>query len=548
MSTDSYNQPIRISESLSIYSGDIITLNNSEPLLVEVVDEEKQEIKLRKVTENKYLYKSKSILIFKKPLKFCDDYDKFSIFIIKKNEQNKIRLKEAYKKEYLNFDKGEFYLTNEEKWMTIAKEEGIENIVGYEEKVLDFHKDKTQEVIERKIIARKAYDNKTDDPFEYNFTFSKSVQEEKNLTWSKEITLGAAARLSIEKLIGLEFSANLEEKENKSNSITKTKTRTIEDNLKLNCPAWKETRVKLEIRKISKEIPYTATIKRKINNQVYEYFIEGKFITDDYSESRCVTESYTARNILLVGWTGSGKSTLANVLSDSKDFSESNHSTSETKFFKKSEKFEYKDSYYSVIDNIGFGDNREIEERDVLIRIGEAINSAKEGLSHVLLVFDGKFSEKVKEDLEKLAALKITESLITIVRTRFENFSNSERCENDIQKLKKESPEIRKILNSCRKLLHVNNGKETARERSRKKVLNYLHDVCHDVFKPKEWDDINNLIERYLEKKESLEGNTVNQTIERQLEDLKTDTAKQIEEKIQEEDTKEFVEVIRTIN
>jgi predicted GTPase len=187
-----------------------------------------------------------------------------------------------------------------------------------------------------------------------------------------------------------------------------------------------------------------------------------------------------------VGCTGSGKSTLANVLSKSNDFIESNQSTSETKFFQKSQEFEHQDDYYCVIDNIGFGDNTEIDERDVLIRIGEAISSAKEGLSHVLLIFDGHFSDKVKEDFEKLAALKITESLITIVRTRFENFGNSKECEEDKKSLEEESPEIKKVLNDCRKLLYIDNGDPRSRKKSREKVLNHLKSSRPSVFKPKE--------------------------------------------------------------
>jgi len=176
-------------------------------------------------------------------------------------------------------------------------------------------------------------------------------------------------------------------------------------------------------------------------------------------------------------------------LSGSEKFEESSGSVSKTKFFQKSEEFEHKGNFYCVVDNIGFGDtnNTNIEEKEVLIRIGEAINSTYQGLSHVLLVFDGKFSEKVKEDFDKLAALRITKSLITIIRSRFENFRNKEECEKDRESLERESPEISQLLNNCRGLLHIDNGDERSRNKSRKKVLDHLHNNCTNVpFKPKE--------------------------------------------------------------
>jgi hypothetical protein len=139
-----------------------------------------------------------------------------------------------------------------------------------------------------------------------------------------------------------------------------------------------------------------------------------------------------------------------------------------------------------VIDNIGFGDNK-VEEKEVLIRIGEAINSARQGLSHVLFVFDGRFSDKEKEGFHKLAALKITKSFITLVRSKFDNFDNEEECERDRELLEKESPEIRQLLNNCRGILHIDNGDKDARDDSREKVLDYLSDNCEDnPFKPKE--------------------------------------------------------------
>lgn len=58
--TTKYHQPIKLSDNLFLYSGDVITLNHSEPLLVEVIDSENQKIKLRKIEVNQYLHQSKT--------------------------------------------------------------------------------------------------------------------------------------------------------------------------------------------------------------------------------------------------------------------------------------------------------------------------------------------------------------------------------------------------------------------------------------------------------------------------------------------------------
>jgi hypothetical protein len=96
------HQPIQLSDQLSLYSGDVITLNNSSPLLVEVLDNEK--IKLRKLDKSEYLYKSKGL--FTKainPLRFSSDTKKFSVFFITKEiNNNKVSLQTNDK--YLDFD------------------------------------------------------------------------------------------------------------------------------------------------------------------------------------------------------------------------------------------------------------------------------------------------------------------------------------------------------------------------------------------------------------------------------------------------------------
>jgi hypothetical protein len=107
------NQPLQLSDNLSLYSGDVITLNNSNPLLVEIIDN--QSIKLRKLDVNEYLYKSKGL--FTKainPLRFSSDTKKFSVFAITQSNNDKVSL-QISDNEYLDFDNNEFSLSPEKK-------------------------------------------------------------------------------------------------------------------------------------------------------------------------------------------------------------------------------------------------------------------------------------------------------------------------------------------------------------------------------------------------------------------------------------------------
>jgi hypothetical protein len=157
-----------------------------------------------------------------------------------------------------------------------------------------------------------------------------------------------------------------------------------------------------------------------------------------------------------------------------------------TKFAQSSKEFQYQENYYSVIDNIGFGDAK-VDEKEVLIRVGEAINSAYQGLSHVLFVFKGRFSDGEKEGIQKLKALKIANQYITLTRSKFDNFENEEECQNDRDKMEQESSEVRELLNNCRGLLHINNEDEESKQESRAIVLDHLHSSCgRNPFKPQE--------------------------------------------------------------
>ena len=255
---------------------------------------------------------------------------------------------------------------------------------------------------------------------------------------------------------------------------------------------------------------------------------KGKLVKDD-SKVKSGPQIFKAkeneiRNILVIGITGNGKSALANVLTDTDQFAEKASSTSVTKNFQSSDVFEYQGKKYRIIDNIGFGDTNNISEKDVLFKIGEGINSAKEGVNQVLFVFKGRFApEQVaafnmfKDFISETGITKFT----TLIRTNFENFQSQEICQEDQNNLLSQSQELREIISSCNGILHVDNpaipvikdkdeGKarerkqqriienKKSREASREIVLNYLAENCLEIYKLKKWDSIHDRVAGYM--------------------------------------------------
>jgi GTP-binding protein EngB required for normal cell division len=334
---------------------------------------------------------------------------------------------------------------------------------------------------------------------------------------------------------------------------SKSETKDLKEDFDLACLKRKRMIATLIIKEEKVTVPCTLNVTRKIDGREYKFQIPGSYYCNAYS-SESNMKQIDVKNILIVGWTGSGKSTLANVLSESNDFEESDKSTPETKWGKKSKEFEHKGNHYCVVDNIGFGDT-EVGEREELIRIGEEISKVSQGLSHVLFVFKKRFSVKEKEAFGKLNALKITNHLITVVRSNFDNFESKKKCKEDEELLKNESSEIREVLNSCRGILHVNNDEDEDRNTSREIVLNHLHDSCKgNPLPPEEWkkiEDIKNLIENYFAKRKELESkkgqadDIQKGEIKQQIDNLESSTAEQVGEKIQENEVYRLAQIIQ---
>ncbi|CAG8579595.1 5242_t:CDS:2 [Cetraspora pellucida] len=189
-------------------------------------------------------------------------------------------------------------------------------------------------------------------------------------------------------------------------------------------------------------------------------------------------------NILVIGITGNGKSALANLLTNTDEFRDG------------------KKVKYRIIDNIGFGDTNKISEEEILLKIGEGIYSAKEGINQVLFVFAGRFGpeqvvafDTFKKFISESGITKFT----TLVRTNFPNFKDEKACEKDRQDLlKEENKDLRETINSCNGIIYVDNppipeideeemDSDDEREKSeimekkqasREKVLNHLAENC----------------------------------------------------------------------
>jgi predicted GTPase len=150
----------------------------------------------------------------------------------------------------------------------------------------------------------------------------------------------------------------------------------------------------------------------------------------------------TTKIILLIGRSGRGKSTLANVVTDTGNFKESDKSVSETRKvqFEKFEDANNKVSY-TMIDTPGIGDTK-LSDSQILDIFAEAVYLAKDGISQVFFVTDGRFDQYEMATYNLLRTIIFDEKIAkytTIIRTRFPEFRDKEECEKDISKMVNEA-------------------------------------------------------------------------------------------------------------
>eukprot|EP01132_Coremiostelium_polycephalum_P002842 gene2842-3532_t len=230
-----------------------------------------------------------------------------------------------------------------------------------------------------------------------------------------------------------------------------------------------------------------------------------------------MTNSYSSpinnnkeRIILVIGRTGGGKSSICNVLTKSNDFEESGYSVSQTKYYQ-SKTVEVDDLKLTVVDTIGIGDT-DLDYKDVLYRIADACYTLRGGLHQVLFVTSNRFTN------EEIYAYDLLRSVIfnndickftTIVRSNSIFFNDVVQCQNN-DKLMRQDPKIGPIVESCNKILYVNNPptvyseSKQCREESRTKMMLHLRG-CNELYKPKELDELVDRIKGYMTENEKLQ-------------------------------------------
>jgi len=105
------------------------------------------------------------------------------------------------------------------------------------------------------------------------------------------------------------------------------------------------------------------------------------------------------------------------------------------------EEMEIKGVKYRIIDTVGIGDTGTVKGDDAKLEAIKTAYAIKDGISQIFFVVAGRDSVDERESkLYNLLKDNIFDenisNHITIVRTKFDYFTNEEKCKNDIEGLK----------------------------------------------------------------------------------------------------------------
>jgi GTP-binding protein EngB required for normal cell division len=206
------------------------------------------------------------------------------------------------------------------------------------------------------------------------------------------------------------------------------------------------------------------------------------------------------RKILIIGITGGGKSALANLLINKEEnleeeggfeefFKESDSSTSETQKIQIRE-VEINEVKYQIIDTPGIGNTRLVDEevaREIIFKACYECYKFGEGLNQIFFVIGGRFTQeeiKIYNIIKKKIFGEDINNYTTIVRTKFDNFRNEEKCKEDRKLLREENKKIRKMIESCNNVIHIDNPS-----------LNSANEREIDVYKRRKKDSRNILLD-----------------------------------------------------